>query len=129
MTLKQILDWYEGIDEERRDSKGNVVDIDKMLHVRKTLAVIACKIADHAYRVGVSHASAYNEKKLAQAVIEMDDQGTAAQRKAKAIKETILITQRADKMEAELRGYKIKLDQVNKVLDSMSAYINAMRTL
>jgi len=129
MTLQDIIDWYGGIDESRQDAEGNVVDLDRMLFMRKQLAVESVKVSNYIYKKEVEYKSTYIQKKIEIANSELAHDGTVMERKAQALIAAQEVAKKSDRLEGEVRGLKIKLDQINKVLDSMSSYINTMRAI
>lgn len=127
MNSQDIINWYEGIDESRMDADGNIVDLDRLLFMRKQLSVQAVKLANWTAKKQKEYKTLYAQRKVQQAIHELNGEGTVADRKNEAIRLLEREIETEGRLEGEIMAGKIKLDQWNKVLDSMAGYIGAMK--
>lgn len=119
---KSVIEQYENFDPSRHD-------VQDLLKMRQELSIARWRISNYVMQQEHKFKTIYQQRRVFEAEKELETEGTAAHRKATAVKESADMRMIEAEHEGQSRGAKIVLDGIDKVLDSMASMINSMNRI
>ena len=118
MNLDKIIQEYSKFELQQ--------GIEVILNLKHKLSLLIMKITQHIAKLEVESKEFTAELKIQRAITELETEGTGQQRRNLSIQlNEDLILQEA-KAEGELKAYRIKLDGMRELSNSMASYVNKM---
>jgi len=100
--------------------------IEKILNLKHNLSLLIMQISKHIAKLESDSKELTAHLKIQRAVTELETEGTGQQRRNLSIQlNEDLILQEA-RAEGELKAYRIKLDGMRELSNSMASYLNKM---
>lgn len=122
-TAQTIIDWYAGFDPHQYSGDP----VEAVTKARQKLSSYMVGIAQQIERLELVTKQTYHQRKVAEIEAFLSEEGTIAEREAKAYNEE-LRSQEAQ-AEGELKGLKTMWESYGKVLDAMASHIRVMTKL
>lgn len=121
MKIDSLIQGYKDFDPY----DGGTVE--QLVSARQKLSAYLVGMAEQIARAEEVAKLTYHQRKIAEAEQFLSEEGTVAERQAKAIQAELRLQEA--KHEGELAGMKLLFESYSKVLDSMASQIRLMSKL
>ena len=118
MNLDSIIEKYSKFELQQ--------GIEVILNLKHNLSLLIMQISKHIATLEIESKEVTATLKIQRAITELTEEGTGQSRRNKSIQlnEDLILTEA--KKEGELKAYRIKLEGMREISNSMASYLNKM---
>lgn len=103
-------------------------NIGKLLEIQGKLAILSCNMAEWIKDKGIMYAQLEHDRKVAyQTIISEREEESVASAEVRAFLMTAKARMTEKRAEQQLKGYRAKLNQVNKVIEHLTMVISQLK--